>query len=91
MSHIFAGTGTCLSFREYFSLGGCGGPVSYKIFVCCTAVIVIQDYFHLGGCLVIRISNVICGDVVTHLSLELDQWYCWKGLFSMKSFSRAHH
>ena len=36
------------------------------------------------------ISNAICGGVVTPLSLELAQWYCCEGLFSMMAFSRAH-
>ena len=91
MSHVFAGTGTCSCFREYFYLGGCTGPGSYNIFIYCTAVIVIREYFTLGGCISVGMSNAVCGGVVTPLSLELAQWHCWEGLFSMMAFSRAHH
>ena len=70
VSHIFAGTGTCPCFREYFSLGGCTGPGIYNIFIYCTTVIVIREYFTLGGCLGVRMSNAICGGVVTTLGLE---------------------
>ena len=83
--HIFTETGTCPCFREYFSLGGCTGLVSYEMFSYC------RVYFTLGGCMYVIISNVICGGVVTPLSLELAQWYCWEGLFRLVAFSRAHH
>ena len=36
-------------------------------------------------------SNANSGGVVTPVSLELAQWYCWKGLFRLVAFSRAHH
>ena len=36
-------------------------------------------------------SNVFGGGVVTPMSLELAQWYCWEGLFRLVAFSRAHH
>ena len=36
-------------------------------------------------------SNAFGGGVVTPLSLELAQWYCWEGLFRLVAFSRAHH
>ena len=61
VSHIFTGTGTCPCFGEYFSLGGCGGPGSYNIFIYYTAVIVIRESFTLGGCLDVGMSNAICG------------------------------
>ena len=89
--HIFAGTGTCPCFREYFSLGGCISLERYNIFGYCTTVIIERFYFTLGGCLDVRMSNAICGGVVTPLSFKLVQWYCWEGLFSMMAFSRAHH
>ena len=54
-------------------------------------VIVIRDYFSLGGCISVKMSSAICSGVVTLLSLELAQWHCWEGLFSMMAFSRAHH
>ena len=91
VSHVCAATGTCPCFREYFSLEGCGGPEGYNIFSYCTAVIVVRVYFTLGEFLGVRMSNAICVGVVTPLSLELAQWYCWEGLFSMMAFSRAHH
>ena len=90
MSHIFAGTGTC-PFQRLFFFGRMYCPGSYNIFVYFTAVIVIREYFTLGGCLGVGMSNAICGGVVTPLSLKLAEWYCWEGLFSMMAFSRAHH
>ena len=39
----------------------------------------------------VRMSNAICGGVVTPRSLELVQWYCWEGLFRLVAFSRAYH
>ena len=48
-------------------------------------------YFTLGGCFVLGMSNVFGGGVVTPMSLELAQWYCWEGLFRLVAFSRAHH
>ena len=36
-------------------------------------------------------SNAFGGGVVTPMSLELAQWYCWEGLFRLVAFSRAHH
>ena len=85
MRHVFAGTGTCPCFREYFSLRGRIGLGRYDIFGYCSV------YFTLGGCVDVEMSDAICGGVVTPLSLELAQWYCWEGLFSMMAFSRAHH
>ena len=58
-------------FRENFSLGGCTSPGSYNIFIYCTAVIMIREYFTVGGCLGVRMSNAICSGVVTPLGLEL--------------------
>ena len=80
-------TSTCTSpcLREYFSLGGCAGLVSYNIFGYCTV------NFNLGWCVGVVMSNVIGGGVVTPLSLELAQWYCWEGLFRLVAFTRAHH
>ena len=83
--HVLTGADTSPCFREYFSLGGCAGLVSCNIFGYCTV------YFTLGGCIGVIMSNVIGGGVVTLLSLELAQWYCWEGLFRMMAFSRAHH
>ena len=91
MNHIFAGTGTFSNFREYFSLRGCTGPESYNIFVYCTTVIVIREYFTLGECISVGMSNAICGGVVTPLSLELAQRHCWEVLFRLMALSRAHH
>ena len=34
-------------------------------------------------------SNAFGGGVVTPMSLELAQWYCWEGLFRLVAFSRA--
>ena len=51
----------------------------------------IREYFTLGGCFGVNMSNAICVGVVTPLSMELAQWHCWEGLFSMIAFSRAHH
>ena len=48
-------------------------------------------YFTLGGCFSLGMSNAFGGGVVTPLSLELAQWYCWEGLFRLVTFSRAHH
>ena len=48
-------------------------------------------YFTLGGCFGLGMSNVIGDGVITPLSLELAQWYCWEGLFRLVAFSRAHH
>ena len=48
-------------------------------------------YFTLGGCFVLEMSNAFGGGVVTPLSLELAQWYCWEGLFRLVAFSGAHH
>ena len=31
-------------------------------------------------------SNVFGGGVVTPMSLELAQWYCWEGLFRLVCF-----
>ena len=75
----------CPCFREYFSLGECAGLIRYNIFSYCSI------YYTLGGCMDVGMSNAICGDVVTPLSLELAQWYSWEGFFSMMAFSRAHH
>ena len=48
--------------------------------------------FHFGrGCFGLGMSNAFGGGVVTPLSLELAQWYCWEGLFRLVAFSRAHH
>ena len=91
VSQVFTRTGTCSCFREYFSLGGCTGLGSYNIFVYCTAVIVIREYVTLWGCIGVRMSNAICGGIVTPLSLELAQCHCWEGLFSMMVFSKAHN
>ena len=59
--------------------------IFYNIFGYCTV------YFTLGGCFVLVMSNAFGGGVVTPLSLELAQWYCWEGLFRLVAFSRAHH
>ena len=83
--HVIAGTCTSPCLREYFSLGGCAGLVSYNIFGYCTV------YFTLGGCIGVVMINVIGGVIVTPLSLQLAQWYCWEGLFRLVAFSRAHH
>ena len=78
--HIFTGTCTSPCFREYFSLGGCAGLVSYNIFG------YFRVYFTLGGCTYVIMSNAICGGVVTLVSLELARWYCWEGLFRLVLF-----
>ena len=78
--HIFTGTCTSPCFREYFSLGGCAGLVSYNIFG------YFRVYFTLGGCTYVVMSNAICGGVVTLVSLELAQWYCREGLFRLVLF-----
>ena len=83
--HILTRACTSPCLREYFSLGGCVGLGSYNILGNCTV------YFTLGGCIGLGMSNVIGGGVVTPLSLELAQWYCWEGLFRLVAFSRAHH
>ena len=45
----------------------------------------------LGGCFRLEMSNAFGGGVVTPMSLELAQWYCWEGLFRLVAFFRAHH
>ena len=47
--------------------------------------------FHFGRVYCLGMSNAFGGGVVTPLSLELAQWYCWEGLFRLVAFSRAHH
>ena len=59
--------------------------IFYNIFGYCTV------YFTLGGYFGLEMSNAFGGGVVTPLSLELAQWYCWEGLFRLVAFSRAHH
>ena len=71
--------------QKIFLLGGCAGLVSYNIFCYCTV------YFTLEGCMYVVMSNAFGDGVVIPLSLELAQWYCWKGLFRSVAFSRAHH
>ena len=89
VSHILAGAGTSPCLREYFSLGGCVGLESYNIFYNIFSYCTV--YFTLGGCISLGMSNAFGGGIVTPLSLELAQWYCWEGLFRLVAFSMAHH
>ena len=40
-------------------------------FIYCTGVIVIREYFTLGGCIGVGMSNAICGGVVTPFELGI--------------------
>ena len=84
VSHILTGAGTSPCLGEYFSLGGCVGLGSYNIFYNIFSYFTV--YFTLGGCFGLGMSNAFGGGVVTPLSLELAQWYCWEGLFRLVAF-----
>ena len=78
--HVFTGTCTCPCFREYFSLEECAGVMRYNIFGYS------RVYFTLGGCMDVRMSNVICGGISTPLSLELAQMVLMGGSLQYDGF-----